>query len=140
VVEALKSVESLALRAALGLIQVQDALSSSRAIQEPRRALLGCETIEFALLCIRSFGLWKCSALGECSLRVMRWILFLGCCCCSQCRIKTSSRRRLVPSYIHRIHIFILVLGLVHPTATRLTARFVSDVRDAVLIGKPRPT
>jgi hypothetical protein len=79
VVEALERVESLALRAALGLIQVQDALGSSRAIQEPRRAFLGCETIEFALVCIRSFGLWKCSALGECSARVMLISVGLYC-------------------------------------------------------------
>jgi hypothetical protein len=40
--------------------------------------------------------------------------------------------------YTQNPSLIILVLSLVHPTATRLTARLVNDARDAVSIGKPR--
>lgn len=40
--------------------------------------------------------------------------------------------------YTQNPFLIILVLGLVHPTATRSIAKLINDVRDAVSIGNPR--
>lgn len=40
--------------------------------------------------------------------------------------------------YTQNPSLIILVLGLVHPATTRLTARLVNNARDAVSIRKPR--